>query len=383
LLKKAIYAIIAIYTYLCTNFMEQIPMIREDHMMKDQLLQVMIDNGGSDMYLTVDAHPAIKIGGDILRIDDGLEPFEAKDTQEFAESIITQQQKDILDKTQNLDFSFSFRERRFRCNISFQLGNYMVVLRLLTSDVPKLADLGLTDAYSDITKLGQGLVLVTGPTGSGKTTTLSAMIDHINSNYAKHIITIEDPIEYVHKHKMSIIEHKEIGRDVPDYNTALAGAMRQNPQVILFGEMRTRAEMEMALTLAETGHLVFSTLHTRSAYQTISRIIDSFNGSDKDQVRLQLADSLAAVFSQRLLKSQDGTGLRLVKEVLIKNDAISNLIRENDLHQIPSAIQTGWREGMRLLEQDIIELINTWFISEEEWYKYANNPKLIKEGIQF
>jgi len=296
---------------------------------------------------------------------------------------MTQQQRDILDKTQNLDFSFSFRDRRFRCNISFQLGSYMVVLRLLTSDVPKLEDLGLTEAYSEVTKLWQWLVLVTWPTGSGKTTTLSAMIDYINANYAKHIITIEDPIEYVHKHKMSIIEHKEIGRDVPDYTTALAGAMRQNPQVILFGEMRTRQEMEMALTLAETGHLVFSTLHTRSAYQTISRIIDSFNWSDKDQVRLQLADSLAAVFSQRLLKSEDGTGLRLVKEVLIKNDAIANLIRENDLHQIPSAIQTGWREWMRLLEQDIIELINSGFISEEEWYKYANNPKLIKEWIQF
>jgi len=358
-------------------------MVRGDYQMKDQLLQVMIDNNGSDMYLTVWAHPSIKIGWDILRIDDGVEIFEAEDVQAFAESIITAQQHEILKKTQNLDFSFSFRDRRFRCNISFQLGYYMVVLRLLTSDIPNIADLGLTEAYEDITKLGQWLVLVTGPTGSGKTTTLSAMIDHINRNYSKHIITIEDPIEYVHKHKMSVIEHKEIGRDVPDYETALTGAMRQNPQVILFGEMRTRKEMEMALTLAETGHLVFSTLHTRSAYQTISRIIDTFGSWEKDQVRLQLADSLAAVFSQRLLKSQDGTWLRLVKEILIKNDAISNLIRENDLHQIPSAIQVWGREGMRLLEQDIIDLINSWFISEEEWYKYANNPKLIKEGIQF
>ena len=363
--------------------MKIMTLVREDHKIKDQLLQVMIDNNGSDMYLTVGAHPSVKIWWDILRIDDGVEIFTPEDVEQFAESIITTHQLDELNKKQNLDFSFSFRERRFRCNISFQLGNFMVVLRLLTSDIPKLEELWLTQAYEDITKIGQGLILVTGPTGSGKTTTLSAMIDYINRNYSKHIITIEDPIEYVHKHKMSIIEHKEIGRDVPDYETALAGAMRQNPQVILFGEMRTRAEMEMALTLAETGHVVFSTLHTRSAYQTISRIIDTFSSGEKDQVRLQLADSLAAVFSQRLLKSQDGTWLRLVKEILVKNDAVANLIRENDLHQIPSAIQTGGREWMRLLEQDIIDLINSWFISEEEWYKYANNPKLIKEGIQF
>jgi twitching motility protein PilT len=361
--------------------MEKLPMIREDHLMKDQLLQVMIDNNGSDMYITVGAHPSIKIGGEILRIDDGLEIFDGEDTKQFAQSIITQQQQQLLLKKQNLDFSFSFRDRRFRCNISFQLGEYMVVLRLLTSDIPNIDSLWLTEIYKDVTKLGQWLVLVTGPTGSWKTTTLSAMIDYINQNYSKHIITIEDPIEYVHAHKMSIIEHKEIGRDVPDYTTALAGAMRQNPQVILFWEMRTREEMEMALTLAETGHLVFSTLHTRSAYQTISRIIDAFTGPEKEQIRLQLADSLVAVFSQRLLKSDDGTGLQLAKEILIKNDAISNLIRENELYQIPSAIQTWGRDGMRLLEQDIIELINAGFISEEEWYKYANNPKLIKESL--
>jgi twitching motility protein PilT len=183
----------------------------------------------------------------------------------------------------------------------------MTVLRLLTVDIPNAENLGLTDIYKDVTKLGQGLVLVTGPTGSGKTTTLAAMIDYINENYNRHIITIEDPIEYVHPHKMSIIEHKEIGRDIPDYETALIGAMRQNPQVILFGEMRSKSEMEMALRLAETGHLVFSTLHTRSAYQTITRILDSFEAAEKNQIRLQLADSLVAVFSQRLLKTSDGT----------------------------------------------------------------------------
>ncbi|QFR39545.1 PilT/PilU family type 4a pilus ATPase [Candidatus Gracilibacteria bacterium 28_42_T64] len=355
--------------------------LKPDHIFKDQLLQVMIDNEGSDMYITVGTYPAIKIGGDIVKIDDGIELLTATDTYEFMQSLITEDQYKKLITDRNLDFSFSFGERRLRCNISFQMGNYMVVLRLLTLKIPSTKDLGLTSVYEDVTKLGQGLILVTGPTGSGKTTTLAAMIDHINANTSKHIITIEDPIEYIHKHKKSIIEHKEIGRDVLSYEGALMGAMRQNPHVILFGEMRSKEEMEMALRLAETGHLVFSTLHTRSAYQTVTRILDSFNAEDKNQIRLQLADSLVAVFSQRLLKTEDGTGLKLAKEILIKNSAISNLIRENDLHQIPSVIQTGSREGMQLLETDIINFINSGYITQEEGLKYSNNPKLIKENI--
>ncbi|MDP2091116.1 MAG: PilT/PilU family type 4a pilus ATPase [Candidatus Gracilibacteria bacterium] len=355
--------------------------IIEDHIIKDQLLQVMIDNEGSDMYITVGTYPAIKIGGEIIKIDDGLDIFTPKDSMDFALSLITDVQHTRLLQEKNLDFSFFHGDRRFRCNVSFQMTHYMVVLRLLTADIPDIEDLGLPDIYKEVTKLGQGLILVTGPTGSGKTTTLAAMIDYINSNYTKHIITIEDPIEYVHPHKKSIIEHKEIGKDIPDYETGLIGAMRQNPQVILFGEMRNQNEMEMALRLAETGHIVFSTLHTRSAYQTITRILDSFSGEDKNQIRMQLADSLVAVFSQRLLKTTDGTGVKLAKEILVKNAAVANLIRENDLHQIPSVIQMGSREGMQLLETDIIKLIHLGLITEEEGLKYSNNPKLIKESL--
>ena len=207
------------------------------------------------------------------------------------------------------------------------------------------------------------------------------MIDYINANFKRHIITIEDPIEYVHKHKKSIIEQKEVGRDVPDYHTALIGAMRQAPQVILFGEMRSREEIEMALTLAETGHLVLSTLHTRSAPQTISRIIDIFNDGEKEQIRTQLSDALLAVFSQRLLKKTDGTGVHMVKEILVNNYAIANLIRENEIHQIPTSMQMGRREGMQLLEDDIIKLLQMGQIGYEEAIKYSNNPKLIKEAI--
>lgn len=356
-------------------------LIIQDNIFKDQLLQVMIDNEWSDMYITVGTYPAIKIWGDIVRLDEDVEKFTPESSRDFAHSLITQEELEILERQQNYDFSFSFWERRFRANISFQMGCYMTVLRMLTVDIPDTDKLGLTDIYKEVTKLWQWLVLVTGPTGSGKTTTLAAMIDYINQNYNRHIITIEDPIEYVHPHKMSIIEHKEIGRDVPDYETALIGAMRQNPQVILFGEMRSKSEMEMALRLAETWHLVFSTLHTRSAYQTITRILDSFEASEKSQIRLQLADSLVAVFSQRLLKTSDGTWVRLAKEILYKNQAVANLIRENDLHQIPSVIQTGMREWMQLLETDIVNLIQAGTITLEEWLKYSNNPKLIKESL--
>lgn len=356
--------------------------IIKDYILRDQLLQVMIDNKWSDMYITADKHPAIKIWWEIVLIDEWVEKMSSEDTKQFAESLMTAIQNESLLKEKNLDFAFEFSGTRFRWNISFQMWNYMVVLRRLSEKIPSLEDLNLPEVYSEITKIWQWLVLVTGPTGSGKSTTLAAMIDYINANYAKHIITIEDPVEYRHKHKKSIVEQKEIGKDVPDYNKALIWAMRQNPQVILFGEMRNTEEIEMALTLAETGHLVFSTLHTRSAYQTISRIIDSFEAGQQNQIRLQLADALMAVFSQRLLKTQDWTGVRMVKEILVNNSAISNLIRENQLHQIPSTMQMWVREWMQLLEKDIIDLVNSGVISLEEWLKYANNPKLVKEKAE-
>jgi twitching motility protein PilT len=353
--------------------------MKPEHTLRDQLLQVMIDNKGSDMYITTWTHPWIKISGEITSIDQDMSELSWKDTLEFTQSLIDEKQHDKLIKEKNLDFSFSYAGARFRWNISFQMGNYMVVIRLLNAEIPDIDSLGLTDIYKNVTKLWQGLILVTGPTWSGKTTTLAAMINFINENYKKHIITIEDPIEYIHVHKQSIMEQKEVGKDIPDYETALVWAMRQAPQVILFGEMRSKEEVEMALTLAETWHLVFSTLHTRSASQTISRVIDIFSEHEKEQVRMQLSDALVAVFSQRLLKKMDGTGVHMVKEVLLNNSAVSNLIRENDIHQIPTTIQMGKREWMQLLEDDIIHLIQMWEITIEEGMKYANNPRLIKD----
>lgn len=355
--------------------------IKPEHTLKDQLLQVMIDSEGSDMYITVGAFPSIKVWGEIIAIDDGIEKFTWKETFEFTQSLITEKQHDELVRNKNLDFAFSYGLRRLRWNISFQMGSYMIVLRLLNSYIPNLEELWLTEVYKEITKVWQWLILVTGPTGSGKSTTLAAMIDHINNNYKKHIITIEDPVEYIHTHNKSIVEQKEVGKDIPNYEVALMGAMRQNPHVILFWEMRTKNEMEMALTLAETGHLVLSTLHTRSATQTISRIVDTFDAAEQTQIRLQLADSLIAVFSQRLLKIKDGTWVILAKEILIKNNAIANIIRENDLHQLPSVLQMGSRDGMQLLENDLISFMRQWLINEEEGYKYANNPKFIKETL--
>lgn len=352
-----------------------------NYAIRDALLGVIIDNRWSDFYYTVWTYPAIKISWEIVYINEEVDIVKPEDTENFAKSIITQDQYDKLIKTKNLDFSFLFQGARFRWNISFQMNHFMVVLRLLSDKIPTISDLKLPNIYTEITKIGQWLVLVTWPTWSWKSTTLAAMINEINISSSKHIITIEDPIEYVHDHKKSIVEQKEIWRDVPDYNTALIWAMRQNPQVILFWEMRNTAEIEMALTLAETWHLVFSTLHTRSAYQTISRVIDSFPSSQQNQVRLQLADTLAWVFSQRLLRKIDWSWVKMVKEILIKNTAVSNLIRENELHQIPSIMQMWWKEWMQVLEQDILQYINEWEITMEEWMKYANNPRYLKDNV--
>ncbi len=341
----------------------------------------MIDNHGSDMYLTVGTHPAIRIFGEIISVDEWVKKLTSQDTLELTESIIDEKQREELLRDKNLDFAFSFWGSRFRGNISFQMGEYMIVLRLLQSEVPSLDELGLPDIYRDVMDRGHGLILVTGPTSSWKTTTLAAMLNYVNTYQKKHIITIEDPIEFVHSHKNSIFEQKEIGRDVPDYNTALIGSMRQAPNIILFWEMKTRQEIEMALTLAETGQLVLSTLHTRWAAQTISRIVDVFPEGERDQMRKNLSSSLIAVFSQRLLKNINGTGVVMVKEIMLNNDAVANLIRENEIHQIPTTMQMWRKEGMCLLEDEIVDLIAKNQISAQEGMKFANNVKLVKEAL--
>ncbi len=355
--------------------------IKEEYLLRNQLLQLISDNEWSDLFITVWSYPIIKVWGELTPINEGIEKMTWRDTMDFAQSVLSEKQHNTLVKTRNLDFAFSFSWRRFRWNVSFQMWNYMLVFRLLSWKIPSIEDLNLPWIFKEVTKRWQWLVLVTWPTGSWKSTTLAAMIDYINRNYAKHIITIEDPVEYIHKHKKSLIEQKEIWKDILDYKTALAWAMRQAPNVILFWEMRTPEEIWMALTLAETGHLVFSTLHTRSAHQTLSRVIDSFDTHAQNQVRMQLADILVWIFSQRLLKWKQDWKVHMVKEILINTTAISNMIRENDLHQIPSIMQMWSREWMQLLEKDLIELIQEWVISEEEWIKYSNNPKTIKESL--
>ena len=356
--------------------------IIEEYMLRDQLLQVMIDNEWSDMYITFWTYPSIKIWWQIAKINEWIDILNEETTRDFAYSLITEKENEELLINKNFDFAFTFSWRRFRVNISFQKWFYMTVIRLLWADIPTIEWLWLPEIYKDVMKRWQWIVLITWPTWSWKSTTLAAMINYVNDNYIKHIITIEDPVEFVHEHKKSIIEQKEIWKDVPNYKIALIWAMRQNPQVILFWEMRSVEEIEMALILAETWHLVLSTLHTRNATQTISRIIDAFDWSRQNQIRLQLSQSLIWVFSQRLLKKDNWSWVILVKEILVNNVAISNLIRENNLHQVPSVLQMWSTEWMQLLEKDIIDAVNSWFITLEEWLKYSNNQKYVKDNIE-
>jgi twitching motility protein PilT len=281
-----------------------------------------------------------------------------------------------------LDFSYSLSKiARFRCNIYRDRGNVAGAFRLIPARIPTIRELNLPPILEDITRKPRGLVLVTGPTGSGKSTTLAAMIGVINSERSCHIITIEDPIEYLHPHKMSIINQREVGHDTKSFAAALRSALREDPDVILVGEMRDLETMSTAITAAETGHLVFATLHTNNAAQTVERIIDVFPTSQQDQVRVQLANTLVAVISQQLLPRADGPGRVPACEVMICTPAIRNLIREMKFHQIPSIIQTSGEIGMQTMDQSLRDLYNRGLITYEEAMSRAINPDELKKLI--
>ena len=337
-----------------------------------ELLAFSVKNQASDLHLSSGLPPMIRVHGDVRRIN--LPPMEHKDVHAMVYDIMNDGQRKQYEESLETDFSFAVPNlARFRVNAFNQERGAAAVFRTIPSKVLTLEDLNAPKIFKDIAENPRGICLVTGPTGSGKSTTLAAMIDYINENHYGHILTVEDPIEFVHESKRCLINQREVHRDTLSFNNALRSALREDPDVVLVGEMRDLETIRLALTAAETGHLVFGTLHTSSAAKTIDRIVDVFPAAEKDMVRAMLSESLRAVISQTLLKTKDGKGRVAAHEIMIGTPAIRNLIRENKIAQMYSAIQTGQNVGMQTLDQCLTELVKRNQISNAEARLRAQN----------
>ncbi len=335
-----------------------------------ELLQLVVEKKASDLHLAVGKPPIVRINS--ILTPTGYDPLLPEETSRLIYSILSDEQKQRFEMEKELDFSMSLHEfGRFRVNVHHQRGTVAASLRCIPMRVPTLEELHLPEVLGSLVNRTSGLVLVTGPTGSGKSTTLAAMIDQINTARSCHIITVEDPIEYLHKHKKGLIEQREVGADTNSFANALKYVLRQDPDVILIGEMRDLETIAAALTAAETGHLVFATLHTVDAAQTIDRIVDVFPPHQQTQVRMQVAQVLLAVFCQRLLPLASGTGVIPAVEVMIATPAISTLIREGKTHQVVSALETGAQSGMQTMDHALASLLRRRLISRAEAEKYA------------
>ena len=337
-----------------------------------ELLAFSVKNKASDLHLSAGLPPIIRVHGDVRRIN--LPPMEHKDVHGMVYDIMNDSQRKQYEEVLECDFSFEIPNlARFRVNAFNQGRGASAVFRTIPSKVLTLEELNAPKIFKEIAEQPRGIVLVTGPTGSGKSTTLAAMIDYINDNHYSHILTIEDPIEFVHTPKRCLINQREVHRDTLSFNNALRSALREDPDVILVGEMRDLETIRLALTGAETGHLVFGTLHTSSAAKTIDRIIDVFPAEEKDMVRAMLSESLRAVIAQTLLKTKDGAGRVAAHEIMIGTPAIRNLIRENKIAQMYSAIQTGQGLGMQTLDQCLADLVRRNVVSVSEARMRAQN----------
>lgn len=341
------------------------------------LLDVVVKEKASDLILTSGAAPMLRVNGE-LRPVPRCDAMTAEQTRTLIYSFLSPEQRKSFEEKKELDFSLAVpRKCRFRVNVYLQKQSVAAALRPIPETAPSIKELGLPEDIEKLALTKQGLVLVTGPTGHGKTTTLAAIVDHINTHRACHIITVEDPVEYVHTHKKSIVDQREIGGDTYTFPNALKYILRQSPDVILIGEMRDLETIQAALRAAETGHLVFATLHTNDAIQTVDRIVDVFPGDQQQQIRFQLSMTLLAVLSQRLLPREDGKGRVLAYELMKNNMAVSHLIREGKTHQVYSIIETATRDGMLTLDKSIKDLYMEGLITYDDAIAHVRNPKTI------
>ncbi len=346
----------------------------------NEILKVVLDAGSSDLHLVVGSPPTIRVNGRLSAIPNEpvLDPTRAS---ELIVETMTLIQKETFFKAKELDYSYAVPGvARFRVNVYTQKGTAAGAFRLIAERIPTIDGLGLPAICHTFAQLHQGFVLVTGPTGMGKSTTLAAIIEEINATRSENIITIEDPVEFVYQSKKSLVSQREVGGDTESFARALRSILREDPNVVLLGEMRDLETMRAAMTTAETGHLVFATLHTNSASQTIDRIVDSFPEEQQEQIRSQLASSLESVFSQRLIPTKDGR-LAVATEIMVSTPAIKSNIREGKTHQIDNIIQTSQEVGMVLLETSLANLINRGIVDKEVAYKYANHPTVLARLI--
>ena len=340
----------------------------------DDLLETMVALGASDLHVTVGSHPVIRLNGSLDRLDD-FPRLSADDTQRLLYRILSTEQQKHLEINRQIDVSYSIPGlARFRVNVYFQRESLGAAFRMIPAELKTLEDLGLPTQLHELSKKPRGLVLVTGPTGSGKSTTLAAVVDEINRTRDDHIMTIEDPIEFLHRHKRCIVNQREIGPDAVSFADALRGALRQDPDVILLGEMRDLETISTAITAAETGHLVFATLHTQDAPSTIDRLIDVFPAAQQEQIRVQLAATIQGIVTQTLLPTVDGKGPVAALEILLPDDAVRNLIRQAKVEQIYSVMQTNTGRGMQTLEQALVDLVTRGIVTQEVAMARSSRP---------
>ena len=346
-----------------------------------QLFKLMVESGSSDLHITVGAPPGLRVNGEIVRVK--IPPLTAVDSKKLIYQVLSEEQKNDFEKHLELDFSFGIKGlARFRANVFYSKGGVAGVFRQIPSIIPDFKTIGLPRVMLDLVEVSSGIILVTGPTGSGKSTTLAALLDYLNEKEAGHIVTLEDPVEFVHPHKGCIVNQREIGSDSLNFSSAMKSLLRQDPDIVLIGEMRDAETIEAALTIAETGHLVFGTLHTNNCVQTINRIINVFPAPQQIQIRTLLSFVLQGIVSQQLLAKSFEPGRVAAHEILVPTSGIRNLIREDKAHQIYSQMQVGQeKSGMMTMNQSLVKLVERGLISAERAMEYTSMPEELAQNL--